>query len=173
MWYLSISATSVFLYFEQLYFLQGLVASATVFVYFIIFTKYINLRYTYGEVHSWFLSALRSRQDFNLGLAWPVLQPDDAQLSEIRRTLIWAATTTHRVFKLCSKFRVQWLWNNVKGTVQRELRWVKIGINRTPMKIWIAGKCRLPCPKGHHHGRSINILGGCSTFWRHPYRLGQ
>ncbi len=51
-----------------------------------------------------------------------------------------------------------------KGTVQRELRWVKIGINRTAMKIWIAGKCRLSCPKGHHHKRSINILGGCSTF---------
>jgi hypothetical protein len=51
-----------------------------------------------------------------------------------------------------------------KGTVQRELRWVKIGINRTAMKICIAGKCRLPCPKGHHHERSINILCGCSTF---------
>ena len=54
--------------------------------------------------------------------------------------------------------------NYFKGTVQRELRWVKIGINRTAMKIWIAGKCRLTCPKGHHHERSINILGGCSTF---------
>jgi hypothetical protein len=53
---------------------------------------------------------------------------------------------------------------NLKGTVQRELRWVKIGINRTAMKICIAAKCRLPCPKGHHHQRSINILSGCSTF---------
>jgi hypothetical protein len=56
----------------------------------------------------------------------------------------------------------------VKGTVQRELRWVKIGINPTAMKICIAGKCHLPmhlpCPKGHHHERSLNILGGCSTF---------
>jgi hypothetical protein len=52
----------------------------------------------------------------------------------------------------------------IKGTVQRELRWVKIGINRTAMKIWIACKCRLSCPKGHHHERSINILAGCSTF---------
>ncbi len=51
-----------------------------------------------------------------------------------------------------------------KGTVQRELRWVKIGINLTAMKICIAGKCCLPCPKGHHHERSINILCGCSTF---------
>jgi hypothetical protein len=54
--------------------------------------------------------------------------------------------------------------NEIKVTVQRELWWVKIGINRTAMKIWIAGKCRLSCPKGHHHERSINILGGCSTF---------
>ncbi len=58
--------------------------------------------------------------------------------------------------------------NNVnvvfKGTVQRELRWFKIGINRTAMKICIADKCRLPCPKRHHHERSISILGDCSTF---------
>ncbi len=47
----------------------------------------------------------------------------------------------------------------IKGTVQGELRWVKIGINRTALKICIAGKCRLPCPKGHHHERRINILG--------------
>jgi hypothetical protein len=53
---------------------------------------------------------------------------------------------------------------NIKGTVQPELRWVKIGINRTAMKICVAGKCRLSCPKGHHHESSINILGGCSTF---------
>ncbi len=53
---------------------------------------------------------------------------------------------------------------DVKGTVQPELRLVKVGINRTAMKIRIAGKCRLSCPKGHHHERSINILGGCSTF---------
>ncbi len=51
-----------------------------------------------------------------------------------------------------------------KGTVQPELRGDKIGINPTAMKICVAGKCRLPCPKGHHHERSINILGGCSTF---------
>jgi hypothetical protein len=49
----------------------------------------------------------------------------------------------------------------IKGTVQPELRGVKIGINRTAMKICVAGKCRLSCPKGHHHERSINILGGC------------
>ncbi len=35
-----------------------------------------------------------------------------------------------------------------KGTVQRELRWVKIGINRTARINWIAGKCHFPCPKG-------------------------
>ncbi len=52
----------------------------------------------------------------------------------------------------------------IKGTVQRELRGVKIGINGTAMKICVAGKCRLSCPKGHHHESSINILGGCSTF---------
>jgi hypothetical protein len=53
---------------------------------------------------------------------------------------------------------------DIKGTVQLELRWVKIGINRTAMKICVAGKCRLSCPKGHHDERNINILGGCSTF---------
>jgi hypothetical protein len=37
------------------------------------------------------------------------------------------------------------------GTVQRELRWVKIDINRTARKNCIAGKCHSPCPKGHHH----------------------
>jgi hypothetical protein len=47
-----------------------------------------------------------------------------------------------------------------KGTVQRELRGVKIGINRTARINCIAGKCHLPCPKGHHHERSLN----CSTF---------
>ncbi len=51
-----------------------------------------------------------------------------------------------------------------KGAVQPELRGVKIDINRTAMKICVAGKCPLSCPKGHHHERSINILGGCSTF---------
>jgi hypothetical protein len=61
----------------------------------------------------------------------------------------------------------------LKGTVQPELRWVNIGINRTAMKICVAGKCRLSCPKGHYHERNINILGGCSAFLRHPNRLGQ
>ncbi len=65
------------------------------------------------------------------------------------------------------------LYKHIKGTVQRELRWVKIGINRTVRINCIAGKCHLPCPKGHHHERSINILDGCNTFWRHPNRLGQ
>ncbi len=60
----------------------------------------------------------------------------------------------------------------LKGTVQRELRGVKIGINRTARINCIAGKCHLPCPKGHHHERSLNLIGGCSTFWRHPNRLG-
>ncbi len=58
-----------------------------------------------------------------------------------------------------------YLHGRFKGTVQRELRWVKIGINRTAMKICIDGKCSLSCSKGHHHERSINILGGCSTFY--------
>ncbi len=60
-----------------------------------------------------------------------------------------------------------------KGTVQRELRWVKIGINRTARINCFAGKCNFQCPKGHHHESIINVLGGCSTFWRHPNRLGQ
>jgi hypothetical protein len=57
-----------------------------------------------------------------------------------------------------------YVYSRFKGTVQPELRGVKIGINRTAMKICVAGKCRLSCPKGHHHERSINILGGSSTF---------
>jgi hypothetical protein len=52
----------------------------------------------------------------------------------------------------------------LKGTVQRELRWVKIGINRTARINCIAGKRDLLCPKGHHHERSLNVIGGCSTF---------
>jgi hypothetical protein len=56
------------------------------------------------------------------------------------------------------------LYTWFKGTVQRELRGVIIGIKRTAMKICVAGKCRLSCPKGHQTERSINILGGCSTF---------
>ncbi len=47
----------------------------------------------------------------------------------------------------------------LKGTVQRELRWVKIGINRTARINCIAGKCNFPCPKGHHHESIINVLG--------------
>ncbi len=52
----------------------------------------------------------------------------------------------------------------VHRTVQRELRWVKIGINRTARINCIAGKCNFQCPKGHHHESIINVLGGCSTF---------
>jgi hypothetical protein len=51
-----------------------------------------------------------------------------------------------------------------KGTVQREPRWVKIGINRSIMMSSLAGKCPLLCPKGHHHERNINVLSGCNTF---------
>jgi hypothetical protein len=53
---------------------------------------------------------------------------------------------------------------NFKGTVQRELWWVKIGINRTARINCIAGKCHLQWPKGHHHERSLNVIGSCSTF---------
>ncbi len=52
----------------------------------------------------------------------------------------------------------------IKGTVQRELRGVKIGINQTARINCTVGKCHLPCPKGHHHERSLNVIGGCSTF---------
>ncbi len=50
------------------------------------------------------------------------------------------------------------------GTVQWELRGVKIGINRSLMMHSLAGKCPLPCPKGHLHERSINVFSGFSTF---------
>ncbi len=42
----------------------------------------------------------------------------------------------------------------LKGTVQWELRGVKIGISRSIIMSSLAGKCPLPCPKGHHHERS-------------------
>jgi hypothetical protein len=61
----------------------------------------------------------------------------------------------------------------LKGTVQRELWWVKISFNRSIMMSSLAGKCPLLCPKGHHHERSINVLSGIITFWRHPDLLGQ
>jgi hypothetical protein len=60
----------------------------------------------------------------------------------------------------------------VKGTAQRELRGVKIGINWFLMMNSLAGKCPLRCPKVHHYERSINIISGFSTFLRHPNRLG-
>jgi hypothetical protein len=63
-----------------------------------------------------------------------------------------------------SLYGVSYTVQHVKGTVQRELRWVKIDINRTAWINCIAGKCHFPCPKGHHHESIINVLGGCSTF---------
>ncbi len=60
-----------------------------------------------------------------------------------------------------------------KGTVQWELRWVKIGINRTARINCIVGKGPLPCPHGHHHERKINVLSGFITFWRHPNQSGR
>ncbi len=56
----------------------------------------------------------------------------------------------------------------IQGTIQLELRGVKIGIKRSIMMYSLAGKCPLPCPKGHHYERSINVFRGFSTFWRHP-----
>ncbi len=55
-------------------------------------------------------------------------------------------------------------FHGFKGTVQRELRWVEIGINRTARINCIAGKCHLPCPKGHHHESSLNVIGACILF---------
>jgi hypothetical protein len=63
------------------------------------------------------------------------------------------------------------LAKKLKGTVQRELRGVKIGINRFFMMYSLAVNCLLPCPKGHHHERSINVLSGCSTFNKKNYKI--
>ncbi len=54
----------------------------------------------------------------------------------------------------------------IKGTVQWELRWVKIGINRSILMYSFAGKCPLPCPNGigHDHESSIKVVSVCSTF---------
>ncbi len=60
-------------------------------------------------------------------------------------------------FKACVKDPFRLIYN-VKGTVQRELRWVKIGIYRTARINCIAGKCHFPCPKGHHHESIINVI---------------
>jgi hypothetical protein len=53
---------------------------------------------------------------------------------------------------------------SVKGSVQWELNGIKIGINRSIMLFSLAGKCPLPCPKGHRHERSINVFSGFSGF---------
>jgi hypothetical protein len=50
------------------------------------------------------------------------------------------------------------------GTVQWELKGVKIGVNRSIMMYSLPGKCSLPCPKGYHHDWSINVFSGFSTF---------
>jgi hypothetical protein len=52
-----------------------------------------------------------------------------------------------------------WFDSILKGTVQWELRGVKIGINRsiTCMMYSLAGKCPLPCPKGQKHKRSQRL----------------
>ncbi len=52
----------------------------------------------------------------------------------------------------------------IKGTVQWELSWVKIGVNRSIMIFSFADKCHLPCPKGHHHESFINVVSGIITF---------
>jgi hypothetical protein len=51
-----------------------------------------------------------------------------------------------------------------KGTVQWQLRWVEIGINRSNMTNCLAGKCSLPCPNGHHNERSINLSASLVHF---------
>jgi hypothetical protein len=52
----------------------------------------------------------------------------------------------------------------IKGTVQWELRWVKIGISQSILMYSFAGNCPLQCPNGHHHERSIYVFSVCSTF---------
>ncbi len=52
----------------------------------------------------------------------------------------------------------------LKGTVQWQLRRVKIGINRSNMTNCLAGKCSLPCPNAHHHERSINFSASLVHF---------
>ncbi len=85
-------------------------------------------------------------------------------LSDFNYKKIAKAAAENLAFRFLNFFKLNELCRQLKGTVQPELRGVKTGINRTATKICVAGKCRLSCPKGHHHERSINILGGCSTF---------
>jgi hypothetical protein len=83
----------------------------------------------------------------------------------------WCTCVSPPPWIVCN-IRVQ-LCYDIKNTVQRELRGVKIGINRTERINCIAGKCHLPCPNGHHHESFINVFSGFSTFCHHPNWLGQ
>ena len=80
--------------------------------------------------------------------------------------IIWSHTIRGCV--VCLSFK--WIVSRdgqvqkVKGTVQREPRGVKIGTNRTARINCIAGKCHLPCPKGHHHERSFNVIAAVVLF---------
>jgi hypothetical protein len=60
----------------------------------------------------------------------------------------------------------------LKGTVQWQLRGVKISFNQSILMNSLVGKCPSPCPNGHHQERSINIFSICSTLWHCPNRLG-
>jgi hypothetical protein len=52
--------------------------------------------------------------------------------------------------------------------LDRYLKGTKVGQNwyqsNRKGKLYCRQVHNLTCPKGHHHERSINVLGGCSTF---------
>jgi hypothetical protein len=98
------------------------------------------------------------------------------QFNSDLRGEIWKELQVHTVFggklqRTCSPLRWTALFTckgkkqlDLKNTVQRKLREIKIGINRAVWINCLAGKCHLPRPIGHHHERSINIFSGFSTF---------
>ncbi len=95
----------------------------------------------------------------------PLTQNYGSACSHNSRSGCWDIGIRNSPVMVCNRTISESLYGtgiSCKGTVQRELRGVKIG--RSIMMSSLAGKCSLPCPKGHHHERNINVFSGCSTF---------
>jgi hypothetical protein len=125
--------------------------------------------------HRWLSLLLNISANFRKNSRWPPWYTQGELIHEKNlKSKIWCQTPFKEI-KITFLRHYEWYCSisTIKGTVQWELRWVKIGINRFIMMYSLASKFPLPCPKGHHHERSINVFSGFSTFWRHPNLLGQ
>ncbi len=49
---------------------------------------------------------------------------------------------------------------------------VETGINRSILMNYLAGKCPIQGPNGHHHEKSKNVFSFFSTFCHCPKLLG-